>query len=190
MPRPLTAEFFARDTVEVARDLIGAVILHGDAGGVIVETEAYTDDAASHFVTRKKTAALMGDTFGRVYVYSIYGTHRCANVTADRRGPGAVLLRAIEPTHGVLEMARRRGVDDPRDVASGPAKLFVALGLSASMTGADACSVFTLLPRTREIDVASGPRVGVTRAADLPWRFWARGNRFVSRWRSDQYSVS
>jgi DNA-3-methyladenine glycosylase len=181
MPRPLTAAFFARDTLVVARDLIGAVILHGGAGGVIVETEAYKDDAASHFVTRRHKGAMMGSTHGRVYVYSIYGMHHCANITADARGPGAVLLRAIEPTHGVDEMARRRGVDDPRDVASGPAKLFVALGLSPSMTGADACETFTLLPRMQSVDVATGPRIGITRAADLPWRFWARGNRFVSR---------
>jgi len=181
MPRPLTAAFFARDTLVVARDLIGAVILHGGAGGVIVETEAYKDDAASHFVTRRHKAALMGSTHGRVYVYSIYGVHHCANITADARGPGAVLLRAIEPTHDVDEMARRRGVDDPRDVASGPAKLFVALGLSPSMTGTDACGTFTLLPRTGRVDVETGPRVGISRAAELPWRFWARGSRFVSR---------
>jgi DNA-3-methyladenine glycosylase len=181
MPRPLTAAFFARDTLVVARDLIGAVILHGGAGGVIVETEAYTDDAASHFVTRRKTAAIMGSTHGRVYVYSIYGAHHCANITTDARGPGAVLLRAVEPTHGVPEMARRRGVDDPRRIASGPAKLFVALGLSPSMTGEDACSAFTILPRTKPADVATGPRIGISRATKLPWRFWARGNAFVSR---------
>jgi DNA-3-methyladenine glycosylase len=181
MPRPLSTEFFARDALAVARDLIGAVILHGGAGGVIVETEAYKDDAASHFVTRRHKAALMGSTHGRVYVYSIYGMHHCANITADARGPGAVLLRAIEPTHDVATMARRRGVDDPRDIASGPGKLFVALGLDPSMTGEEACETFTLLPRTKRIDVATGPRIGITRAASLPWRFWARGSRFVSR---------
>jgi DNA-3-methyladenine glycosylase len=171
MARPLSSKFFA----------LGAVILHGGAGGVIVETEAYTDDAASHFVMRPRTAALMGTTHGRVYVYSIYGVHHCANITADADGPGAVLLRAVEPTHGVAEMSRRRGVDDPRKIASGPAKLCVALGLSPSMTGADACKTFTLLPRTGRVDVATGPRIGITRATSLPWRFWARGNRFVSR---------
>lgn len=172
--RPLTAEFFARDTLEVARDLIGAVMLHGGVGGVIVETEAYKGDAASHFVTRPRTAAMMGTTFGRIYVYSIYGVHRCANVTTDRSGPGAVLLRAIEPTHGVAEMMRRRGVTDVRDVASGPAKLFVAMGLDASMLGRDACETFTFLPRTRAVEVATGPRIGISRAKSLPWRFRAR----------------
>ncbi len=179
--RPLTAEFFARDTLDVARDLIGAVMLHGGVGGVIVETEAYKGDAASHFVTRRHTAAMMGTTFGRIYVYSIYGMHRCANITTDRSGPGAVLLRAIEPTHGVDEMVRRRGVTDVRDVASGPAKLFVAMGIDPSMLGRDACETFTLLPRVRPFDVATGPRIGVTKAKSLPWRFRARGSEFVSR---------
>src|SRR5262245_30925775 len=112
-PRPLTAEFFARDTLLVARDLVGATMLHAGVGGVIVETEAYKGDAASHWVTRRhKAGALLGTTHGRIYVYSIYGMHHCVNVTSDASGPGAVLLRAIEPTHGVPEMLRRRGVTD------------------------------------------------------------------------------
>lgn len=182
--RPLTAEFFARDTLEVARDLIGAVMLHGGVGGVIVETEAYKGDAASHFVTRRHTAAMMGTTYGRIYVYLIYGMHRCVNITTDRSGPGAVLLRALEPTHGIDEMMRRRGVTDVRDVASGPGKLFVAMGLDASMLGRDACETFTLLPRAKPIDVATGPRIGIARAKSLPWRFRARGSEFVSPGRS------
>lgn len=180
-PRPLTAEFFARDTLDVARDLIGAVMLHAGVGGVIVETEAYKGDAASHFVTRRHKAALMGTTHGRLYVYSIYGMHHCVNVTSDRSGPGAVLLRAIEPTHGVEEMLRRRGVTRVRDAASGPAKLFVALGLAPSMTGRDACDTLTFLPRAADVAVATGPRIGISRDAELPWRFWARGSEFVSR---------
>jgi DNA-3-methyladenine glycosylase len=181
MPRPLTAGFFARDTLDVARDLIGAEILHAGTGGVIVETEAYKGDAASHFVTRRHKGALMGTTFGRVYVYLIYGMHHCLNVTTDRDGPGAVLLRAIEPTRGVGEMLARRGVTDPRDAASGPGKLFVALGVDPSATGRDACEVFTFLPRRRPVEVAAGPRIGISRAKDLPWRFWAKGSGYVSR---------
>ena len=179
--RPLTAEFFARETLAVARDLVGATILHAGRGGVIVEIEAYKGDAASHFVTRRHKAALMGTTYGRVYVYSIYGLHHCVNVTTDRSGPGAVLLRAIEPTHGVEDMARRRGLKDVRRLASGPANLFVALGIDPAATGRDACEVFTFLPRTRDVVVATGPRIGVTRDAELPWRFVAEGSDYVSR---------
>ena len=180
-PRPLDPDFFARDTLEVARDLVGATILHRGAGGVIVETEAYKGDPASHFVTRRHKGAIMGATFGRIYVYSIYGMHHCVNITCDRSGPGAVLLRAIEPTHDVAEMARRRGTSDPRRIASGPGKLFVALGLDPAMTGRDACEVFTLLPRTGEVEVVTGPRVGITKATELPWRFRAAGSPYVSR---------
>ena len=181
MPRPLTADFFARNAIVVARDLIGATILHRGTGGVIVETEAYAGDAASHFVTRRHKAALMGTTFGRMYVYPIYGMHHCANVTANARGPGAVLLRALEPTHGVNEMLRRRGVTDVRRAASGPAKLFVALGLDPSMTGQAACEVLTFLPREGPVRVDTSPRIGITKDAHLPWRFTARGSPFVSR---------
>jgi DNA-3-methyladenine glycosylase len=178
---PLTTEFFARDTLDVARDLIGVVMLHGGSGGVIVETEAYKGDAASHFVTRRHKAAMMGTTHGAVYVYRIYGIHHCANVTTDRSGPGAVLLRAIHPTHGIDEMMRRRGVAGLREVASGPAKLFVAMGLEPSMTGRAACELFTFLPRRGPVEIATGPRVGISRDAHLPWRFWARDSEFVSR---------
>jgi DNA-3-methyladenine glycosylase len=102
-------------------------------------------------------------------------------VTTDATGPGAVLLRAIEPTHGVETMLARRGVTDLSAAASGPAKLFVALGLDPAMTGRVATEVLTFLPRRGEADVAAGPRVGITRAAELPWRFWLRGSPFVSR---------
>jgi DNA-3-methyladenine glycosylase len=180
-PRSLDTEFFARDTLEVARDLVGVTMLHRGVGGIVVETEAYKGDPASHYVTRRHKAAIMGATFGRVYVYSIYGVHHCVNVTTDRAGPGAVLLRAIEPTHGVDAMRRRRGTDDVRRLASGPANLFVALGLDAAMTGRDASEVFVLLPRTGPVEVATATRVGISRATHLPWRFLARGSGFVSR---------
>lgn len=165
----------------MARDLVGATILHAGVGGVIVETEAYKGDPASHFVTRRHKARIMGESFGRLYVYRIYGMHHCVNVTTDATGPGAVLLRAIEPTQGVEEMLARRGVTDVRAAASGPAKLFVALGLDPSMTGRQAAEVLTFLPRRGAVEVATGPRVGITRAAELPWRFWLRGSPFVSR---------
>jgi DNA-3-methyladenine glycosylase len=181
MPRPLTPAFFSRETLEVARDLIGATVLHDGVGGVLVEVEAYKGDAASHFVTRRHKGSIMGTSFGKLYVYSIYGMHHCVNVTTERHGPGAVLLRAIEPTHGIDAMRRRRGLDDPHLLASGPGRLFVALGLDPSMNGRDALDVLTILPRRATHDVAAGPRIGITKATDLDWRFWLRGNRFVSR---------
>jgi DNA-3-methyladenine glycosylase len=180
----LSDDFFARDTLEVARDLLGWTLVRGPLAARIVEVEAYKGDAASHFVTRPRTAAMMGTTWGRLYIYRIYGVHRCLNVTTDARGPGAVLLRALEPLRGIEEMARRRGVGRATEIASGPAKLFVALGLNGDLLGARATEAFGFLPPERPLrgrDVASGPRIGISRARDLPWRFWLRGNPHVSR---------
>lgn len=179
--RPVSDAWFARDTLDVARDLVGATLEFGALAARIVEVEAYKGDAASHFVTRPRTASMMGTTFGRIYVYRIYGMHRCVNVTTDRSGPGAVLLRALEPIRGADEMRRRRGVARDTDVASGPAKLFVALGLDDTILGRSACDVFTITPAAGRVDVASGPRIGISKATALPWRFWLRGNPHVSR---------
>ena len=182
--RPVPDAFFARETLEVARDLVGMRIVRGALEARIVEVEAYKGDAASHFVTRRRTGAMMGTTSGRLYIYRIYGVHHCLNVTTDARGPGAVLLRALEPLRGTDEMARRRGVERATDVASGPAKLFVALGLTADLLGARATEVFDFLPPETPLgrrDVATGPRIGISRATELPWRFWLRGNPHVSR---------
>ena len=124
---------------------------------------------------------MMGTTYGRIYVYRIYGTHRCVNITTERDGPGAVLLRALEPLTGIDEMRRRRGVTRDTDVASGPAKLFVALGLDDQLLGRRALDAFTITPATEPQDVSTGPRVGIAKAKDLPWRFRLRGNPHVSR---------
>ena len=105
----LTPDFFARDTLIVARDLIGTVLVAGHCRARIVETEAYTTDAASHSVTRRHKAAAMRDSFGRVYVYFIYGMYYCLNFTTDVNGPGAVLIRAAEPIRGIQRMIERRG---------------------------------------------------------------------------------
>lgn len=180
-PERIAADFFARDTVTVARDLVGCVLRRGAVSARIVETEAYTDDAASHFVTRPRTAALMGTTHGVVYVYLIYGMHRCLNVTTDANGPGAVLLRAVEPLTGVEEMAARRGVSDPRRLASGPGKLACALGVDESLTGRPFLGEFSLERPSVPPRIARGPRIGIAKARTLPWRFWERGNPFVSK---------
>lgn len=176
----MDAEWFARDTLEVARDLVGAVLERDGLAARIVEVEAYKGDAASHYVTRPRTAAMMGTTYGRIYVYRIYGMHRCLNFTTDRSGPGAVLLRALEPLRGADEMRARRGVARDTDVASGPAKLFVALGLDESLLGRPVCEEFRLRPSAVAVPVRTGPRIGISRARRLPWRFRLAGNPHVS----------
>lgn len=181
-PRPLTTRFFASPTLEVARALVGVVLGYGDAAGIIVETEAYTDDPASHFVTRRKAAGpIMGETFGRVYVYRIYGMHHCLNFTTDREGPGAVLVRALEPLHGLGAMRDRRGTDDLAELMNGPGKLCQALGIDRSIHGRAATDLFRFERSSPTVDVTTSPRIGIRRGVELPWRFVLAGSRFASR---------
>jgi len=177
----LSADFFERATLEIARALLGVTLSHADWTARIVETEAYTDDPASHFVTRPRTGAMLGSSHGRVYIYSIYGVHRCLNFTTDAGGPGAVLIRAVEPLSGLEGMRERRGVERDRDLTSGPAKLFVALGIDPALHGREVLDEFGLRSPHTPPEVRTGPRIGISHARDLAWRFWIPGNPYVSR---------
>jgi DNA-3-methyladenine glycosylase len=177
----------------VARALLGSVLRSRLGGaltaGRIVETEAYLgpEDAASHAAFRPSSHALFFGPGGVAYVYLAYGLHACLNAITGRQGtPGCVLIRALEPVAGLETMARRRGLPpDSATLANGPAKLTRALAISLRENGADLTrgSRLTIVPAgdAADLDVASGPRVGITRATDLPLRFWIRGNRYVSR---------
>ncbi len=181
----MTPDFFMRDAVTVARDLIGARLLVEGVGGPIVETEAYDkDDPASHTYggPTRRNAVLFGPA-GRAYVYRIYGAHWCLNVVCGRPGEGqAVLIRALEPTDGLQLMAERRGTGEPRMLCSGPGKLCQALAVTLVHNGDryDA-PPFALFAGDRAYDLAAGPRIGLTKAADTPWRFGAAGSPFLSR---------
>ena len=170
----------------MAHDLVGCTLLVDGVGGVIVEAEAYApDDPASHsYNGRTQRNAVMFGPPGHLYVYRSYGIHWCANVVCGDDGVGAaVLLRALEPTLGVEEMRARRGVDDPRLLASGPGRLTQALGLAGAHDGADltrAPFVF-VAPTTTNVDVMVSTRVGITRAVERPWRYSLAGSTFVSR---------
>ncbi|HSB09469.1 MAG TPA: DNA-3-methyladenine glycosylase [Blastocatellia bacterium] len=177
----LTPDFFSRDTLEVARDLIGTVLVVGPCEGRIVETEAYTTDAASHSVTRPNQAAHMRRTFGHVYVYFIYGMYYCLNFTADREGPGAVLIRAVEPIRGIASMRDRRGTTDVRKLASGPGRLCEAFGIDLGFNGEQIGRRIKVRARRGAPGVESSRRIGISKATDLDWRFYERGNPFVSR---------
>jgi DNA-3-methyladenine glycosylase len=156
--------------------------------GRIVETEAYLgpDDAASHAAFRPSSRALFYGDGGHAYVFRIYGIHFCLNAIAGRTGtPGCVLVRALEPAAGIATMARRRGLS-PQSVAltNGPGKLTQALGITLRQNGADLTGgplVIAPPDGPREFDIATGPRVGITRAAHLLLRFWVREHRYVSR---------
>lgn len=177
----LDSEFFARDTVAVARDLIGTMLIAGGCAGRIVETEAYTTDAASHAVIRSRQAALMRETFGHIYVYLIYGMYHCLNVTTERRGTGAVLIRAVEPVRGVELMQARRGTSNLRLLSSGPGRLCAAFAIDLTLNGQPLGRDIGILSRTAAPPISASPRIGITRAAELEWRFFETGNPFVSR---------
>jgi DNA-3-methyladenine glycosylase len=182
---PLGRGFFARSVHEVAPALIGCTLLVDGVGGHIVEAEAYdSEDPASHGF-RGETArnrAMFGPP-GHAYVYRSYGVHWCLNLVCGREGvPEAVLLRALEPTHGLERMRERRGLEDERLLCAGPGRLCQALGVEAVHDGlALDAPPFALVATGEDVAVARGPRVGITRAAELPWRYGLAGSRFLSR---------
>jgi DNA-3-methyladenine glycosylase len=181
----LRADLFARSVHEVAPELIGATLLVDGVGGRIVEVEAYDhEDPASHgFRGRTARNASMFGPPGHAYVYRSYGIHWCLNLVCDDVGvANAVLLRALEPMHGLDAMRERRGLDDPRLLCSGPGRLCQALGVTREHDGLPLDRPpFELLEGDGTVDVAAGPRIGITRAAELPWRYVEVGSRFVSR---------
>jgi DNA-3-methyladenine glycosylase len=176
----LGPDFFMRDTISVARDLIGVTLVVGECEGRIVETEAYTTDPASHAVTRPRQAAAMRDTFGHVYVYLIYGMHYCLNFTTDIEGVGAVLIRAVEPVRGIEIMKRRRKTNELRRLTRGPGRLCAAFGIDLSFNGKPVGESLLLRARKESPEIESSQRIGITQGLDLEWRFYQQGSPFVS----------
>jgi DNA-3-methyladenine glycosylase len=184
LPRP----FYLRPAVEVSRDLLGKVLVHGRSAGIIVETEAYLggEDLAAHSARglTPRTRVIFGPP-GHAYVYFIYGMYECLNLVAEPEGsPGCVLIRALEPVAGLEMMRKRRpSARKPEDLANGPGKLTLALAITRAHNGADV----TRGPLTvrqplvnRAIEIVAGPRIGITQCVDWPLRFFIKGNRHVS----------
>lgn len=185
----LTRDFFARPPREVARELIGCELLHDGVGGTIVETEAYEeDDPACHaFVGRTARTEVLFGPPGLAYVYLCYGIHRMFNVVTDADGTAAaVLIRALEPTEGLARMRERRGRTRPtRDLCSGPGKLCEALAIALDQTRQDVSAppfaIAARNPAAAAPEIVSGPRIGITKGAELPWRYCLSGSEFLSQ---------
>jgi DNA-3-methyladenine glycosylase len=180
--------FFDRSVHEVARDLIGWELAVGDTAGVIVETEAYeaADPACHAYIGRTARNEVLFGPPGHAYFYLSYGIHSLLNFVTEPEGTAsAVLIRALEPTRGIELMRERRGRDQIAELCSGPGKLTEALGVGLELNGADLlASPFQLSPPAGEracAEVVAGPRIGITKAAELPWRYCVKGSRFVSR---------
>jgi len=185
----LEREFYARPAIEVARDCLGKVLIHGRTAGRIVETEAYlgVNDRAAHAWAgmTERTRVIFGPP-GHAYVYFIYGMYECLNFVSEPEGQaGCVLIRALEPLAGIATMRRRRpAAKRLEDLASGPGKLTLALGITRKQNGVDLTTSALRVRGMRDepaIEVAVTPRVGITHCADWPLRFIIAGNRFVSR---------
>jgi DNA-3-methyladenine glycosylase len=180
--------FYERGVVEVAQDLVGCVLRHGETAGVIVETEAYheTEPAChAHVGLTGRTHILFGPP-ARAYVYRSYGIHALFNAVTEAEGVGAaVLIRALEPLEGLDLMRERRGVPRTEDLCNGPGKLTQALDIELGLNGSDLLggpvAIEAPRPGWESPELLVGPRIGITKAAELPWRFCAAGSRSVSR---------
>jgi DNA-3-methyladenine glycosylase len=181
-------DFYARSVHEVARDLVGCVVRHGETAGRIVETESYhMEEPACHAYAglTERTRTLFGEP-GRAYVYRSYGVHALLNAVTEDEGVGAaVLIRALEPVDGIEVMRERRAVGRDEELCSGPGKLTQALGIWLSLNGTSLVDgpieVLAREPGAREPRVVIGERIGITRAVELPWRFCDADSRHVSR---------
>jgi DNA-3-methyladenine glycosylase len=184
---PVDRAFFARPVLDVARELVGWTVRHGETAGVIVETEAYHQEEPAchaHVGVTPRTATLFGPP-GLAYVYRSYGIHALLNAVCEPEDVGAaVLIRALEPTDAIELMRLRRRLDRVEDLCSGPGKLTQALGIGLELNGTDllGSGPISLEPPAAAVPVVlEGVRIGITKAVELPWRFCAAGSRSVSR---------
>ena len=185
MGKPLKRAFFGRPVLEVAPDLIGVTMLMNGVGGLIVEVEAYhhTEPAAHSFNGPTPRNSVMFGPPGFIYVYRSYGIHWCVNFVCEKVGSAsAVLIRALQPTHGIAAMRRRRGLQDERSLCSGPGKLTEALGITHQHNAlALDAPPFALHARVGTPDIVAGVRIGLTKAVELPWRYGLKGSKFLSK---------
>jgi DNA-3-methyladenine glycosylase len=181
-------DFYARPVVDVARDLVGCVLRHGETAGAIVETEAYhqSEPACHAYVGLTDRTDILFGPPARAYVYRSYGIHALVNAVCEPEGVGAaVLIRALEPLDGLDVMRARRGLERPEELCSGPGKLTQALDIELDLNGSDllggSIAIEPPRPGWEAPELLAGPRIGITKAAELAWRFCAAGSRSVSK---------
>jgi DNA-3-methyladenine glycosylase len=177
----LDASFYDRPVLEVAPDLLGCVVSYNGCSGIIVETEAYhfSEPACHAFVGITPRTGILHGPPGMAYVYRSYGIHALLNAVCEPEGVGAaVLIRALEPLHGIEQMRERRGT---AELTNGPGKLTQALGIDLQQNGTSLIDGPVLISAGEPLEYVTGPRIGITKAAELPWRFCALGSRDVSR---------
>lgn len=179
----LPHSWFAGSAVELAPKLLGKMVKKGSCMGIIVETEAYGTDPASHAYRITPRSAPMRDSWGHWYVYFTYGMHWCANVTTDKGSIGAVLIRAVEPIEGIGVMKKHRHTDNLLNLCSGPAKFCQAFGISGRENGAKVGDDFAIYdaPEVSKSDFDTSGRIGIKNGTELPWRFYIKDNPFISR---------
>jgi DNA-3-methyladenine glycosylase len=179
----LPKSWFAGDAVELAPKLLGKIVKFRNCSGIIVETEAYTTDPASHAYKLTPRSQIMRDTYGSWYVYFTYGMHFCANITTNKDAIGAVLIRAVEPLEGIEKMEERRGTVDSKNLASGPAKFCKAFGITTAENGLPVAGDFALYdaPELAKDKIGVSGRIGISSGKELPWRFYIKGNKFISK---------
>ena len=174
-------DFFKQDTICVAKKLLGKVLVKGKCKGIIVETEAYKDDPASHARKRTPRSEIMFNSYGKVYVYFVYGNHYCLNFTCEDGKPGAVLIRAVEPIAGIELMKKRRKVDDVKNLCNGPGKLCQAFNITKKDNGTDVGDKIKVENGIKPKEIVATPRIGIKQGKELLWRFIIKGNDFVSK---------
>jgi len=186
----LNKKFFDKDTVKVAKALLGKIIRYKNCSGMIVETEAYKGfpDKASHAAKRTKRSAIMFDTYGTFYIYFVYGNYFCMNITTEKAKPGAVLIRALEPLNGIKTMAKRRGIKTKRTdnkalltLTNGPGKLCRAFAITKKLNNTKINDKIKIIDNKKKFDIVQTTRIGIEKAKHLPWRFYIKDNKFVSK---------
>lgn len=179
----LKKELFKRDAVELARFLLGKEIRHGKCSGIIVETEAYKSDPASHAYKITPRSRIMLDSYGRWYIYFVYGMFFCLNITTNEGEPGAVLIRALQPIDGIKTMERRRKTTDLINLCSGPGKLCTAFGITKELNDTNLNDKISLRDCNMlgKFEIENSSRIGIKNGKELQWRFFVKDNPFVSK---------